>query len=259
MLTVLFIVVFVSRIMVSIALHEMGHLIPAKRFGVRVSQYFVGFGSTLWSRQRGETTYGIKAFPLGGYVRLVGMVPPGDVVKPVTARGWRRELIEDARAASELEIGDERDRAFYRLAWWKKAIVMFGGPFVNLVIALVLFTVVFSGIGSYAQTLTVRDTVACVPAVGHRGVRGRATRYRPRWRRACRPETPSCRLTVSRWAPGPTWSTTCRSGRARTSRSRHARRGPGRSQPDAGRARERRGRRIRWHRDGRLHGGVLRG
>lgn len=166
MLQVLFIVVFLVGLMVSIALHEMGHLIPAKLFGVKVSEYFVGFGSTLWSRQRGETTYGIKAFPLGGYVRLVGMVPPGDVVKPVTSRGWRRDLIDDARAASELEIGDDRERAFYRLAWWKKAIVMFGGPFVNLVIALVLFTVVFSGIGAYAQTLTVRDTVACVPPAG---------------------------------------------------------------------------------------------
>jgi membrane-associated protease RseP (regulator of RpoE activity) len=166
MLQVLFIVLFAVGLMLSIALHEMGHLIPAKLFGVKVSEYFVGFGSTLWSRQRGETKYGIKAFPLGGYVRLVGMVPPGDVVKPVTVRGWRRDLIDDARAASELEIGDERDRAFYRLTWWKKTIVMFGGPFVNLMIALVLFTVVFSGIGSYAQTLTVRETVACVPAAG---------------------------------------------------------------------------------------------
>ncbi len=166
MLQVLFIVVFAIGLMLSIALHEMGHLIPAKRFGVKVSEYFVGFGSTLWSTQRGETTYGIKAFPLGGYVRLVGMVPPSDVVKPVKVRGWRRDLIDDARAASELEIGPDRDRAFYRLAWWKKAIVMTGGPFVNLVIAALLFTVVFSGIGSYESTLTVRDTVACVPAVG---------------------------------------------------------------------------------------------
>ncbi|MBC7297918.1 MAG: site-2 protease family protein [Demequina sp.] len=164
MLQVLFIVVFAIGLMASIALHELGHLIPAKRFGVKVSEYFVGFGSTLWSRTRGETTYGIKAFPLGGYVRLVGMVPPGDVVKPVTVRGWRRDLIDDARAASELEIGPDRDRAFYRLSWWKKAIVMTGGPFVNLVLAALLFTVVFSGIGTYAQTLTVRDTVACVPA-----------------------------------------------------------------------------------------------
>ncbi|MCB2412166.1 site-2 protease family protein [Demequina sp. TTPB684] len=166
MLQVLFIVLFAVGLMLSIALHELGHLIPAKRFGVKVSEYFVGFGSTLFSRQRGETTYGIKAFPLGGYVRLVGMVPPGDAVKPVKVRGWMRDLIDDARTASEAEIGADRDRAFYRLSWWKKAIVMAGGPVVNLVLAALLFTVVFSGIGSHVQTLTVRDTVACVPPAG---------------------------------------------------------------------------------------------
>ncbi len=166
MLQVLFIVVFAIGLILSIALHEMGHLLPAKRFGVKVSEYFVGFGSTLWSRRRGETTYGVKAFPLGGYVRLVGMVPPGDVVKPVKVRGWVRDMIDDARASSEREIGADHDRAFYRLSWWKKAIVMFGGPLVNLILAALLFTAVFSGIGTYEQTPTVRATVACVPPAG---------------------------------------------------------------------------------------------
>ncbi|WNB84911.1 site-2 protease family protein [Cellulomonas sp. ATA003] len=69
------VLVMVVGILVSIALHEVGHMVPAKRFGVRVSQYMVGFGPTLWSRTRGETEYGIKAIPLGGFVRLVGMYP----------------------------------------------------------------------------------------------------------------------------------------------------------------------------------------
>lgn len=73
---VLFAVLFFALIMASIALHEVGHLIPAKLFGVRVPQYFVGFGKTLWSRKFGETEYGIKAIPLGGFVRLLGMYPP---------------------------------------------------------------------------------------------------------------------------------------------------------------------------------------
>ena len=60
----------------SIALHEIGHLVPAKRFGVKVTQYMVGFGPTLWSRARGETEYGVKWIPLGGYIRMVGMYPP---------------------------------------------------------------------------------------------------------------------------------------------------------------------------------------
>lgn len=166
MLSALGIAFLVVGLMVSIALHEVGHMVPAKRFGVKVSEYFVGFGPTLWSRKRGETEYGVKAFPLGGYVRLVGMVPPGSAVKPVRVRGWMRDLIEDARAASEAEIGDDDARAFYHLSWWRKVIVMAGGPVMNLIIAVILFTVVLSGMGVSTQTLTVRETLACVPAAG---------------------------------------------------------------------------------------------
>ena len=72
-LGVLFMAVGVA---LSIALHEVGHLVPAKRFGVRVTQYMVGFGPTVWSRHRGETEYGVKAIPLGGYIRMIGMFPP---------------------------------------------------------------------------------------------------------------------------------------------------------------------------------------
>jgi membrane-associated protease RseP (regulator of RpoE activity) len=66
LLGVLFVALGIS---VSIALHEVGHLLPAKRFGVKITQYMVGFGPTVWSRQRGETEYGLKAIPLGGYIR----------------------------------------------------------------------------------------------------------------------------------------------------------------------------------------------
>ena len=65
-------------IILSIALHEIGHLLPAKLFKVRVTQYMVGFGTTLWSRRKGETEYGVKAIPLGGYVAMIGMYPPPD-------------------------------------------------------------------------------------------------------------------------------------------------------------------------------------
>src|SRR3954471_10170145 len=63
-------------IMASIALHEIGHLVPAKRSGVKVTQYMVGFGPTIWSKRTGETEYGVKAIPLGGYIRMIGMFPP---------------------------------------------------------------------------------------------------------------------------------------------------------------------------------------
>jgi membrane-associated protease RseP (regulator of RpoE activity) len=69
-------VVFFAGVIASIALHEVGHMLPAKLFDVRVTQYMVGFGKTLWSRRRGETEYGVKWIPLGGYVRMIGMFPP---------------------------------------------------------------------------------------------------------------------------------------------------------------------------------------
>lgn len=75
-LFVIGIVVFLFGLVVSIALHEIGHLLPAKFFGVKVTQYMVGFGPTMWSRRRGETEYGVKWIPLGGYIRMIGMLPP---------------------------------------------------------------------------------------------------------------------------------------------------------------------------------------
>ena len=112
----------------SIALHEVGHLVPAKRFGVRVTQYMVGFGPTLWSRRRGETEYGIKAIPLGGYIRMIGMFPPrkGDDPGMVRASSTGRfsQLVDEARAASleEVRPGDEH-RVFYRLTVPQKVLV----------------------------------------------------------------------------------------------------------------------------------------
>ncbi|HSF37393.1 MAG TPA: site-2 protease family protein, partial [Nocardioides sp.] len=71
------VVAFVVAILVSIGLHEFGHLVPAKKFGCKVPQWFIGFGPTVWSKQIGDTEYGVKAIPLGGYVKIVGMLPPG--------------------------------------------------------------------------------------------------------------------------------------------------------------------------------------
>ncbi|GAA0916335.1 site-2 protease family protein [Streptomyces thermoalcalitolerans] len=166
LMMILGIVVFVVGLLVSIAWHELGHLSTAKFFGIRVPQYMVGFGPTLWSRRKGETEYGIKAIPLGGYIRMIGMFPPGDDGR-ITARStspWRG-MIEDARAAAfeELEPGDEK-RLFYTRAPWKRIIVMFAGPFMNLVLAFVLFLVVLMGFGISQQTTTVSSVSQCVIA-----------------------------------------------------------------------------------------------
>jgi len=156
------VLVMVVGVLVSIGLHELGHMVPAKRFGVRVSQYMVGFGPTLWSRTRGETEYGIKAIPLGGYVRLVGMYPPGDPRKARRA-GRVAELVQSARDASAEEIHPgEEHRAFYNLSAPKKLVVMLGGPFVNLVIAVVLVSVVVVGFGTLGPTTTLGTVAQCV-------------------------------------------------------------------------------------------------
>src|SRR6478672_2656609 len=105
----------------SIGLHEIGHLVPAKRFGVKVTQYMVGFGPTLWSTRRGETEYGVKAIPLGGYIRMIGMFPPRKGDAPGTLRvsstGRFSQLADEARQLSleEIQPGDDK-RVFYRLS-----------------------------------------------------------------------------------------------------------------------------------------------
>lgn len=150
----------------SIALHEVGHLVPAKLFKVRVTQYMVGFGRTIWSRRKGETEYGIKAIPLGGYVSMIGMYPPAKARPGAVRRSSTsmfQQLAEDARsaAAEQLRPGDE-NRVFYKLPVWKRIIIMLGGPFMNLVIGTVLIGVVLVGFGTARPTATVAEVYKCV-------------------------------------------------------------------------------------------------
>ncbi|MEU4153820.1 site-2 protease family protein [Streptomyces sp. NPDC026659] len=163
---ILGIAVFAVGLLVSIAWHELGHLSTAKLFGIRVPQYMVGFGPTVWSRHKGETEYGFKAIPLGGYIRMIGMFPPDDAGR-VSARStspWRG-MIEDARSAAyeELQPGDET-RMFYTRKPWKRVIVMFAGPFMNLILAVGLFFTVLMGFGIQQQTNTVSSVSPCVIA-----------------------------------------------------------------------------------------------
>ncbi|MEV0198041.1 site-2 protease family protein [Nonomuraea sp. NPDC050691] len=162
------IVIFLLGLMASIALHELGHLVPAKIFGVRVPQYMVGFGTTAWSIRRGETEYGIKWIPLGGYIRMIGMLPPRPGDSPGKLRGTStgpfQGLIETAREASMEEVrpGDE-DRVFYRKKWWQKVIIMSGGPAMNFVLSFILFSILLVGIGTpTAAPIVSPKTNACV-------------------------------------------------------------------------------------------------
>ncbi|WP_329568190.1 M50 family metallopeptidase [Kitasatospora sp. NBC_01266] len=163
-MTVLGIVVFFVGLLISIAWHELGHLSTAKLFKIRVPQYMVGFGPTIWSRKKGETEYGFKAIPFGGYIRMIGMFPPGEDGR-ITKRSsspWR-SMIEDAREASyeELQAGDE-DRLFYTRKPWQRIIVMFAGPFMNLILAFALFLVTMMGFGVPKSLPIVSSVSQCV-------------------------------------------------------------------------------------------------
>ncbi|NUO34703.1 MAG: PDZ domain-containing protein [Dermatophilaceae bacterium] len=168
MLFLVGVLVVVGGVALSIALHEIGHLVPAKKFGVKVTQYMVGFGPTVWSRRRGETEYGIKAIPLGGYVRMIGMLPPRPGDKPGELRtlstGRFSQMVDQARADSmeEVQPGDE-DRVFYKLHPAKKIVIMLGGPVMNLVIATVLLTGVITLYGLPHVAPKVGLLSQCVP------------------------------------------------------------------------------------------------
>ncbi|MGV2903534.1 M50 family metallopeptidase [Microbacterium sp. AGC62] len=145
----------------SIGLHEVGHLVPAKLFGVRVGQYMIGFGPRLWSKRIGETEYGFKMLPLGGFISMSGMYPPSK--SSGRASGLFRSLIQDARSANDETIADgAEDRVFYRLPVWKRVIVMLGGPVMNLLLATVIFTILLSGIGLQQGTTTISAVSECV-------------------------------------------------------------------------------------------------
>ncbi len=172
LLFLLGVVLFIIGLALSVGLHELGHLIPGKLFGVKVTQYFIGFGPTVWSRRRGETEYGLKALPFGGYVKLIGMLPPGRTgssARPAPRPGRAglfSQIVDDARHAEAdlVQVGDE-DRLFYKLPWWKKVLVMGSGVMTNLVIAFLLFAVVFMGHGIRTPTTTVKQVADCVVVV----------------------------------------------------------------------------------------------
>ena len=93
----------VTGFVVIMMIHEAGHLVAAKMFGIKATQYFLGFGPTLWSRQFGETEYGVKAIPAGGYVRIIGMNP------------------------SDPADGEEMSRMYISRPFWQKTLVVMSG------------------------------------------------------------------------------------------------------------------------------------
>ena len=120
---VLGIVLFALALLISIAWHELGHHLAAKATGMKVRRFFVGFGPTVWSTHKGETEYGLKAIPLGGFCDIAGMTPH-----------------------DEMSVVDE-PRAMYRQATWKRLVVLLAGPMQNFILGFVLIIVLALGWG----------------------------------------------------------------------------------------------------------------
>jgi membrane-associated protease RseP (regulator of RpoE activity) len=129
---------------------------------MRVPQFMVGFGPTIWSRKRGETEYGIKAIPLGGYIRIVGMIPPAEEGESKRATRMRSFIAEVRGAALNDVLPTDGHRVFYAKPWWQRVIVMFAGPFHNLILAVVFFLVLLVGIGIPMTSATVQAVPTCV-------------------------------------------------------------------------------------------------
>jgi membrane-associated protease RseP (regulator of RpoE activity) len=132
--------IFLVALVVSVMLHETGHFVTAKRFGMKCTQYFFGFGPTLWSFQRGETEYGVKAIPAGGFVKIVGMT-----------------------SLDEVDPEDEA-RSFRQAPGWQRLIVLAAGSFMHFLFAAVLIFGLALTIGIENDNTTQLGTVAtCVP------------------------------------------------------------------------------------------------
>ena len=164
MLFILGVVVVAVGLLVSIALHEWGHYYPAKKFGVYISQFMIGFGPTLYSRRKGDTEYGIKAIPLGGYVAMAGMYAPTrpDQKTETSTTGFFDQALGDSAVPEGATEVDIDTRSFYRLPLHRRIIIMLGGPVMNLLIAIVLYAVVLMGFGVPSLSLTVGSVSECV-------------------------------------------------------------------------------------------------
>lgn len=143
---ILGILAFVVALLLSVMVHEFGHYITARRYGMRVSEFFVGFGKRIWSVQRGETEFGVKAIPAGGYCKIEGMAPN-----------------------DEMPEGQE-DRAFYKASSGKKLIVLGAGSFLHFVLGFILLFTLFAGIGTN-QVLPVINEVVPNSAAQAAGIR----------------------------------------------------------------------------------------
>ncbi|MBP2338492.1 membrane-associated protease RseP (regulator of RpoE activity) [Saccharothrix coeruleofusca] len=136
------IVFFALLIGISIALHELGHLATAKMFGMKVTRYFIGFGPRIFSFRRGETEYGLKAIPAGGFCEITGMTALDEVAP------------------------QDQPRAFYRQATWKRVVVLSAGSITHFIVGFVVLygMAATMGLPNLKDTPLVSEVAQCVPA-----------------------------------------------------------------------------------------------
>ncbi|MEI6038535.1 MAG: site-2 protease family protein [Actinomycetes bacterium] len=134
------VIAFIVALLTSVMIHEAGHYFTAKHYGMKVTEFFLGFGKRIWSTQRGETEFGIKVIPAGGYCRIVGM------------------------SASEALPESDSHRAFFKASAPKRLIVLGAGSFLHFVIGYFLIFIIFFGVGTTALTSTVLQVVPCINA-----------------------------------------------------------------------------------------------
>ncbi len=130
------IIAFVVALLTSVMFHELGHFLTARKFGMRVSEFFVGFGRRIWSITRGETEYGIKAIPAGGYCRIEGMTPTDVMPK------------------------GEEDRAFIKATSGRKLIVLGAGSFAHFLLGFLLIFSIFFAVGYTTITPVISEIKA---------------------------------------------------------------------------------------------------
>lgn len=127
------VVLFIIGLAVMILVHEWGHYMTAKRFGMKVEAFFIGFGPRLWSIHRGETEYGVRAFPLGGYVKIGGMNPFVEVPE------------------------SDKSRSFGAKPRWQRAIVLVAGSAMNILLGLFILVIIFGAIGIPFPSLEIAE------------------------------------------------------------------------------------------------------
>ena len=167
LLYILGIVIVVIGLALSIGLHEFGHLIPAKLFGVKVPHWAIGFGPKLWKKKIGETEYSVRLIPLGGFISMIGMFPPENPDKPDSKRRFGGVIAQSRKAHSEHMVAGDENRTLWSKPAWQRIIIMLGGPTVNLLLGLLLMTIALSGIGSWGQGSRVEAVVECQEQMVH--------------------------------------------------------------------------------------------